>query len=74
MSWRISSPYLSFNFSPSINLYLIILKRMDPQYSTLEHIRHDETAGALQRDHDTVAFEIDTYASAPQANKLYYKA
>ena len=47
---------------------------MDPNFSTLEHIRHDETAGALQRDHDTMAFEIDTYASAPQANKPYYKA
>ncbi|KAM0796491.1 hypothetical protein BDR22DRAFT_976090 [Usnea florida] len=28
---------------------------MDPQYSTLEHIRYDETAGALQRDHDSMA-------------------
>ena len=44
---------------------------MDPQYSTLEHIRYDETAGALQRDHDTMAFEIDTDASTPQAYKPY---
>ena len=47
---------------------------MDPQYSTLEHIRHDETAGALQRDRDTMAFEVDTYASAPQASKACYEA
>ena len=45
---------------------------MDSHYSTLEHIRYDETTGALQRDYDTIAFEIDTDASAPQANKLYY--
>lgn len=45
---------------------------MDLQYSTLEHIRHDETARALQRDYDTMAFEIDTDASAPQVNNSYH--
>ena len=45
---------------------------MDLQYSTLEHIRHDETAGALQRDHNTMVFEIDTDASAPQVNSSYH--
>ena len=55
-------------------LYLIIESRMNPQHSTLEHIRHDETAEALQRGYDTIATETDTDASAPQACKPYCKA
>ena len=47
---------------------------MDLQYSTLEHITHDETARALQRDYDTAAAELNTDASAPQANNHYHKA
>ena len=63
-----------FQISSSHKLYLIVDSKMNPQHSTLEHIRHDETAEALQRDYDTIAAELDTDASAPQADMPYCKA
>lgn len=39
---------------------------MDRHYSTLELVKHDETARALELDYDATAFELDTSAMAPQ--------
>ena len=47
---------------------------MDRHYSTLELVRHDDTARAPERDYDATAFELDGAALAPQVNKTYYVA
>ena len=42
---------------------------MDRHYSTLELVKHDETARAPERDYDATAFELDVDALAPQISK-----
>ena len=42
---------------------------MDRHYSTLELVKHDETARAPERDWDATAFELDGSALAPQVRK-----
>ncbi|KAL9076101.1 MAG: hypothetical protein Q9161_001148 [Pseudevernia consocians] len=39
---------------------------MDRHFSTLELVKHDETASAPERDYDATAFELDATALAPQ--------
>lgn len=39
---------------------------MDRHYSTLELVKHDETARAPERDWDATAFELDGSALAPE--------
>ena len=42
---------------------------MDRHYSTLELVKHDETARAPERNWETTAFELDKSALAPQVSK-----
>lgn len=42
---------------------------MEQQYSTLELVKHDETARAPERDYDATAFELDASALAPQVSR-----
>lgn len=42
---------------------------MDRHYSTLELVKHDETARAPERDWDATAFELDPSAVAPEVCK-----
>ena len=39
---------------------------MEQHNTTLELVKHDETAKAPERDHDTTDFELDASALAPQ--------
>lgn len=43
---------------------------MNRHYSTLELVRHDETARAPERDYDATAFELDAGALAPQVYEV----
>ena len=43
---------------------------MDRHYSTLELVKHDETARAPEHHYDATAFEFDTSALAPQVSKV----
>ena len=45
---------------------------MEQQHSTLELVKHDETAKAPERDHDATAFELDASALAPQVSMTSY--
>ena len=47
---------------------------MDRHYSTLELVKHDESAKAPERDYDATAFELDTSALAPQVSNPQYVA
>lgn len=42
--------------------------RMTRQYSTLELVKHDETARAPERDHCATAFELDSSRFAPEVS------
>lgn len=42
---------------------------MDRHFSTLELVKHDETARAPEIDHDATAFELDGNVLAPQVSK-----
>lgn len=41
---------------------------MTPGHSTLELVKHDETATAPERDNDATAFELDTSRIAPEVD------
>lgn len=45
---------------------------MDRHYSTLELVKHDETARAPERDWDATAFELDASALAPQVSRTSF--
>ena len=47
---------------------------MEQHYSTLELVKHDETARAPERDYDATAFELDASAMAPQVSTISYVA
>jgi len=42
---------------------------MTPGHSTLELVKHDETATAPERDNDATAFELDASRFAPEVGK-----
>lgn len=39
---------------------------MSDHYSTLELVKHDDTAKAPEPDHDVTAFELDSTLFAPE--------
>lgn len=41
------------------------------QHSTLELVRHDETARALERDNNAMAFELDSSQFAPEVTTIF---
>ena len=49
-----------------------VLSSMDQQHSTLELVRHDESARAPECGYDATAFELDSSALAPQISKRWY--
>lgn len=61
----ISSPFLQHLFFYQTVNY----EGMDRHYSTLELVKHDETARAPERDWDATVFELDGSALAPQVSK-----
>ena len=54
----------------SRELYFINLQSMERRHSTLELVKHDETARAPERDWDATAFELDTSALALQVSTI----
>ncbi len=42
------------------------------RHSTLELVKHDETARAPERDWDATAFELDASALAPQVRRTLF--
>ena len=49
------------------------LVRHDESARALELVRHDETARAPERDWDVTAFELDTDALAPQVSEVFIR-
>ena len=47
---------------------------MERDHSTLELVKHDETARAPERDYDATAVELDASAMAPQVSTTSYGA
>ena len=45
---------------------------MEQHHSTLDLVKHDETAKAPDHDHDATAFELDAIALAPQVSITSY--